>query len=506
MEKRKDFPLIPLDDWEKEEDNLVPITRIGTETVLTQYPFHRIAKRSTSKIEITKLNDRGKVMAIWNVSPSREFGEPGPLAYKIDTLLINRLIDEARPMIPEVIRLGSLREIAQELGLGGDTEKVKKALHQNASSYITASIEYRGNDGEETFFEFGASRYEVIFYGKKLPDGRRADSTYIVLHRTYREFLSHAKTRPLDYDYLKSLPPAAQRLYELLSFQIFAAIKNGNPRARYLYSDLCKYAPLTRHREWEQVKKQLYKIHRPHRESGYVSKIEFEDTADEQGKPDWIMWYTPGRKAKREYKEFTTRRIEQKQIRPQLLPPPPPRQERELNAKQRELLTDLLAYIPDEGICRNLVQQFPDQVAVQLEALPNRNLESVENIPGFLVAAIKQGYSQPPMIEKRQAKKKAQEERQGKEAHKNHFYPAYRKYLAVELKRLERSRPKAYAAFEREFEELSSVVAQSYDGPSDLLRIAVFEQFVQENRKLDIFSFWEWDGELNPQPFKGLSD
>lgn len=189
---------------------LAPIIRIGTETVLSQYPLHRLAKRSSLEIRVTKANARGKLITTWEVSASQKYGEPGPLAYKLDTILINREIDESRPNIPEVIRLGSLRDICLALGIspeGKNTQLVKKALHQNASAYITAKLDYRSKDGSERNFEFGASRYEVIFVGQKLPNGVKADAVYIILHRTFREFLSHANTRPLDYEYLKSLAP-----------------------------------------------------------------------------------------------------------------------------------------------------------------------------------------------------------------------------------------------------------------------------------------------------------
>lgn len=147
----------------------------------------------------------------------------------------------------------------------------------------------------------------MIFVGEKLPNGRKADAVYIIFHRSYFEMLKTARTRPLDYAYLKALPPASQRLYELIAPQIFASLKYGNPRAKFLYSDLCQRAPLTRYNKWEQVKKQLYKVHQAHKASGYIAKVEFEETTDAGGRIDWVMWYTAGRKAKAEFKRFNTK-------------------------------------------------------------------------------------------------------------------------------------------------------------------------------------------------------
>ena len=42
------------------------------------------------------------------------------------------------------------------------------------------------------------TRYNVIFTGEKLPDGRRADAVYIILNEPYREVLNNAPMRPVE--------------------------------------------------------------------------------------------------------------------------------------------------------------------------------------------------------------------------------------------------------------------------------------------------------------------
>jgi hypothetical protein len=44
---------------------------------------------------------------------------------------------------------------------------------------------------------------------------------YLVLNDPYREVLNNAPTRPLDYEYLKTLTPSAQRFYEIVSYKIW---------------------------------------------------------------------------------------------------------------------------------------------------------------------------------------------------------------------------------------------------------------------------------------------
>jgi hypothetical protein len=189
---------------------------------------------------------------------------------------------------------------------GGNIANVKRALLQNAFAAIRAKIRGRTRNGSGTFFEIAYTRYSVAFTGETLPDGAKADAVYIILNAPYRELLNHVEVRPLDYDYLRQLPPGAQRFYELVSFQIYGAIAGGRPRAKMLYSEYCGYAPQNRYGDFDHVKKQMYKVHLPHRRSGYIAGVEFRKTIDKTGAADWEMFYTPGSRAIAEHEAFTT--------------------------------------------------------------------------------------------------------------------------------------------------------------------------------------------------------
>jgi hypothetical protein len=128
----------------------------------------------------------------------------------------------------------------------------------------------------------------------------------------------------LDYDFLKALPHLLSVSHELISYQIFAALNRGNPRAKYLYSDLCKFAPITRYHDREEVRKQLHKIHRPHLKAGYIKEAELESSTDENGDPDWIIWYTPGPKARRNSTNLTQEGIGRVDLSRQGSSPQPP--------------------------------------------------------------------------------------------------------------------------------------------------------------------------------------
>ena len=376
---------------------LAPLDVIRVETALSRHPIHRLAKSGTVRISISKADADGEMTLCWEVSCNEKYGQPGPLAYKLDTLVVNRRIEAAGRPIPRYIRLGSLNEICRELGLvesGANTNKIKRALLQNASAFITAKIRYKSAAGAARWIEVGDTRYAVVFTGETLPDGRTADAVYIVPHDFYREILDHALVRPLDYDYLKDLPPAAQRLYEVASYALFAALKNDRPRARLAYSEFCRLAPLTRYFEWEHARKQMAKIHTPHRKSGYLAGVEFEATTDREGRPDWTMVYEPGPKAKAEHLAFTRRG------RPVVLeiePPPaevkPP--EPEPTGLERELV--------DRGVTRSvaadLVRDFPeDRIRAQLEHmdwLRETKPKRVADVGAYLAEAIRKDFAAP---------------------------------------------------------------------------------------------------------------
>jgi hypothetical protein len=143
-----------------------------------------------------------------------------------------------------------------------------------------------------------------VFTGEKLDGGQKADAVYLALDPVYQEVLNHAPDRPLDYAYLQALTPAAQRFYELISYYIFTTIKYKHPHAQILYSEYCMFSAQERHFDKDKFKSQMYKIHRPHLQSGYLKKASYESTLDPHGNPDWILHYTPGAKAKKEYRVF----------------------------------------------------------------------------------------------------------------------------------------------------------------------------------------------------------
>jgi hypothetical protein len=285
-----------------------PLAVIRTETVLSRLPIHTLTKTGQVTIHLVRHAAPGLRDLSWRVSPSLAYGPPRQLAYKLDTVVINRRLDQLEKPLPALVCLGTLTQLCQALGLhvsGRTTAQVKQALLANAATFITAKLTYKGRDGTLHRLAGGFTRYSVCWTGECLPTGQPADAVYLVLHDLYREVLNAAPVRPLDYDYLKALPPVAQRWYELLSYAVFAALKHGRSQATMRYAEFCTLAPQQHYRAFEQVKKQMYKVHKPHLHASYLARVHFEPTVDAAGGPDWRMVYTPGPKARAEFLAFT---------------------------------------------------------------------------------------------------------------------------------------------------------------------------------------------------------
>ena len=387
----------------------VPLDAIRVETTLSRYPIHRLTRQGTVRIAIRETDAGGELTVRWEVGHHSEYGQPGLLAYKLDTLIVNRKLDEVGRPAPRLIRLGSFSDLCRRLGLpdsGKNIRDIKRALYQNAFAAITAKIRYKARNGAERWIEIGTTRYTVVFTGERLPDGRTADGVYLILNDFYREILDTAPTRPLDYDYLRDLPPVAQRWYELASYSMFAALNHSRPQARLSYAEFCLHAPQTRYLDFEHVKKQMYKVHAPHRQSGYIAGVAFEATTDRHGRPDWALIYTPGPKARAEFQAFT------KKSGPVLLGVEPPRALPEPEpepAQPKSEPTGLERELIDRGVtaatARDLVATSPaERIRAQIEHtdwLRETKPKRVADVGAYLAEAIRKDFAPPAGFEGR---------------------------------------------------------------------------------------------------------
>jgi hypothetical protein len=499
-------------------DDLAVANIIRTETVLSRMPIHNLAKRGRVDIRITRKNPAGEVDLKWEVSHSDRYGQPRQLAYKIDTLIVNRRIDEEGRPLPGMIRLGSLAQICKELGVppsGKNTNDLRNAIHQNAGAYITAKLNYRSADGSEKRLEAGFTRYGVVFTGERLPDGRKADAVYVILNDPYREVLNSAPLRPLNYDYLRQLRPTAQRFYEIISYRIFAALRNDWPTARITYSDYCAYSAQQRYYDYEHFRVQMYKVHKPHLDSGYLKSVHLESATDGEGKPDWVLSYVPGPKARAEYRAFTRKHgdvgpteepqgllenastfVEETAAAPaqQTLFSEPP-------SSADPLLAELTRRGVNEARAKKLLALLPQGQPVldQLEwgdYLIAQSPASFRNPPGFYVSLVRDNLVPPDAFPTTRRRKQAEEARQREEQlwdQRQKIELAYEEYRRRQLDRYIET-ALTPQEFQAAVETQKREYAKQYPGlePETLWEIARGAARAEIARRLPLASFEEF--------------
>ncbi len=492
---------------------LAPLNIIRTETALSRFPVHRIAKKGNVRIEL-----RQQAQAVlWRVSHNSEYGQPGPLAYQLDTLIVNRRIEESGRPVPKLIRLGSLRDIAEELGSGEkNTNVVKKSLLQNASAFITAKITYRAKDRTERTLEAGFTRYSVVFTGETLPDGRAADAVYLVLNDIYMEVLNAAITRPLDYDYMKELSAAAQRFYEIVSYQIYAALHYQNERARLRYSEYCLLSTATRYFDFDHVKKQMWKTHQPHLKSGYLAKVGYEETTDAEGQADWWMYYVPGPNASHEYRNFTgnisrpgkgIKRPEESRdyetlplpfpiTDPDVIPSPAPLPVAEDDSNTVALIERLVGADMNRADAERLARSKPEECQRQLEYLPFKT--DIENPGGWLRRAIEEGFPAPK--EFRAAKTREERERKKREEGEHRkaqevAQEARRREQAArvdsDIARLEIEAPAAFSAFNAYVEMKKAETRAKFGSMGKSIATRMEADLNRPEKRRELFLEWQ---------------
>jgi hypothetical protein len=299
---------------EANQQNLIPLEVIRIENVISKFPVHNLAKTGRVNINLSRKREDGEIELHWEVTYNEKYGEAKQLAYQIDTLIIAKRIYElfeAGQTLPQVFPIGSLYQICQELGMnpqsGKNKNNIKRALGQNAGAFIDAKVSYKDRAGEERRLNAQFSRYAVVHRDQKLPDGRRADQVYIVLQPIYHEVLTNARWRPINFSYLKELPPASQRCYEIISPRLFAALKYGHHFAEMAYSDYCAYSAQIRQHNYKAFRAQMDHVHKPHLVSGYLARVEYKQTIDSAGLVDWIIAYYPGERARAEFNYFNPR-------------------------------------------------------------------------------------------------------------------------------------------------------------------------------------------------------
>ena len=157
----------------------------------------------------------------------------------------------------------------------------------------------------------------------------------------------------------------------------------------------------------------MHKVHRPHRESGYITDVKFNETTDAEGRPDWVMIYQPGPKAKAEYAVFNKRggpsvlEIETLDATTPLLPGFSPLEQ----ALTRHGISGSSAR---ELVTRHSGERIEFQIEC-VEWLLDKHPEKIDEPAAYLFSAIEKDYAPPKRFVTKAERQRRAAEKQARE-------------------------------------------------------------------------------------------
>ena len=277
---------------------------LPSEVNLLLLPFFSLSKEDASKKEgleyrksVTR-NGRTEEV-VWKVSASEEYGYPGTYDKKVfkavEELLNKRGYPVDDPVTFSVYKLLKLMGV-ENIG-GTDYRRVKESIER----LVATTINSKG-----TFYHKGKKKYlnevfhlfsRVIFTGEKLQNGVEAEKNHLYLNSWLLDNLNQYYTRPLDYNFYRSLDgDIAKRLYELLGVKFYGLINNGKPYLRYKYENLCKLLPLKKQDYLSKAKQIFAPAHEELKSKNFLQKSRWNDSTSNS---TYITYY-PGIKARSE--------------------------------------------------------------------------------------------------------------------------------------------------------------------------------------------------------------
>jgi len=211
--------------------------------------------------------------------------------------------------------------------------------------------------------------------------------------------------KPIDYNYLKSLKSKiASRLYEILGVKFYGLRSKRENFICYRYSKLCQLLPITLQGYISLARQQLDPAHKELQDTGFL----FDHKWNEDTGKDWLVYYWPGQRAKKEMRkiktEFLTPLIEEEIL------PKPKKKSQPLPKSQIDLVNQLVALNVSKVTAEDLVKDSSQQAIKKwIEGI---HYTKAKDKAAYLVKAIKENWQVPEeylKAEESEIKRKEQE-------------------------------------------------------------------------------------------------
>ena len=396
------------------ENNKIDLPKIiNTEVNLLVFPFF-VLERKSKKLE-TEYKDivkRGneKIEIIWNVSANTKYGYPGLFDREVHKV-IEQIISEILKKDGEIKNpisfsiYGLCNRMRITTSGGKNYRKVKKALERIRMTGIKSEGAFYHKGKKEWISKVFGLYDSIIFRGAELEDGSIAEKNLLYLGNIYLQSLNSFNIKPIDYTYWRSLKSKiASRLYEILGIKFYGVRNKKEGFIRYKYSTLCQLLPVTPHEYISSAKRQLNPGNNELRDSGFISKYEWS----ENGNNDWLIYYWPGERAKKEMKRAKTKNINN---RTGEYLPGQKEEVKEFSKEQVDLVNKLLELNVSKITAGNLIKNNDQELIKKwIEAI---NYSNASDKAAYIVKAIRENWQFPEeyLRGKREEERKEEEEK-----------------------------------------------------------------------------------------------
>ena len=398
----------------RENQELILPKVINSEVNLLVFPFFALSTKGLKKKLETEYRDmvkRGsqKIEILWNVSANPKYGYPGFFDRNVHKVIEQIITQTLRKngKVKNPIVLGSLYNLCKRMGInnygGSEYKEIKRALERIKATTIKSIGTFYSKEGKQWIDDTFSLYDRIVFKGKKLPNGEIADSNYLFLGSWYLQSLNSFYIKPIDYNYLQNLKrKIASRLYEILGVKFYGLRNKRQDFICYRYSKLCQLLPITPFKQISRAKQQLDPAHKELRDTEFLFNYEW----DEDSGKDWLIYYWPGRRVKKEMRkvktEFFVPPIEE-------AVPLPKRRSQPSSKSPVDLVNQLIALNVSETTAKDLVEHSSQQVIRKW--IKGIHYTNAKDKGAYLVKAIRENWQAPEeYLKKKEEEKKRKEQ------------------------------------------------------------------------------------------------
>jgi len=399
----------------KDKQEITLLETVKSEVNLLLFPFFALSTKGLKKKLETEYRDlvkRGdqKIEILWSVSANPKYGYPGLFDREVHKA-IEQIVSEIlkrNGKVENPICLGSLYNLCKRMGIkkygGFQYREIRKALER----IKTATIKSEGSfyhKGKTQWISKIFNLYDaIIFKGERLEDGVIADTNQLYLSDLYLQSLNSFYVKPIDYKYLQSLKSKiAARLYEILGVKFYGLRNKRQDFICYRYSKLCQLLPITSFKQISRAKQQLDPAHKELKDTEFLFNYEW----DEDSGKDWLVYYWPGQRVKKEMRkaktEFFAAPIEE-------VLPLPKRRSQPSSKSQVDSVNQLIALNVSETTAKDLVEHSSQQVIRKW--IKGIHYTNAKDKGAYLVKAIRENWQVPEEYLKAEEREKREKEQE----------------------------------------------------------------------------------------------